>query len=63
MRNLSSEFQDFLRRGDLVDLAVAFVMGIALSEIVKAIVHDVVSPLVALITPAGSLEELFLVLR
>jgi len=41
------EFRDFLLRGNLVTLAVAFVMGAAFAALVTAFVDDLIMPIVA----------------
>jgi large conductance mechanosensitive channel len=41
------EFRDFLMRGNLIVLAVAFVMGAAFVAVVNALVSDLVMPIVA----------------
>jgi large conductance mechanosensitive channel len=46
-------FKDFLLRGNVVDLAVAVVIGVAFGLVVSAFTDKVVKPLNA-ITPAGS---------
>jgi large conductance mechanosensitive channel len=43
------EFRDFLLRGNLVELAVAFVMGLAFAAVVTSLVDDLVLPVVAMI--------------
>ena len=43
------EFKEFAFKGNLLDLAVAVVLGIAFNDVVKAIVKDLVTPLVAAI--------------
>jgi large conductance mechanosensitive channel len=43
------EFRDFLLRGNLVTLAVAFVMGAAFAALVTAFVTDLVMPIIAAI--------------
>jgi large conductance mechanosensitive channel len=43
------EFRDFLMRGNLVELAVAFVMGIAFAAVVNSFVNDLVMPVIAMI--------------
>jgi large conductance mechanosensitive channel len=43
------EFRDFLLRGNIVELAVAFVMGIAFAAVVTSFVDDLVMPIVAMI--------------
>jgi large conductance mechanosensitive channel len=40
-------FQTFLLRGNVVDLAVGFVIGVAFGGVVTALVKDLVTPLVA----------------
>ena len=49
MRNLLSEFKSFLLRGNLVDLAVAIVIGVAFGAVVNALVKDIVTPIIAAI--------------
>jgi len=44
------EFKEFAMKGNVVDLAVAVVMGAAFAAIVSSLVDDVVTPL--LLTPA-----------
>jgi large conductance mechanosensitive channel len=43
------EFRDFLMRGNLVELAVAFVMGVAFAAVVTSFVDDLVLPIIAMI--------------
>jgi large conductance mechanosensitive channel len=43
------EFKDFLMRGNIVELAVAFVMGLAFAAVVNSLVNDLVMPLIALV--------------
>jgi large conductance mechanosensitive channel len=40
-------FRTFLLRGNVVDLAVAVIMGVAFNDIVQALVKDVITPLIA----------------
>jgi large conductance mechanosensitive channel len=43
------EFKDFLFRGNIVELAVAFVMGVAFAAVVNSLVDNLVMPIVAMI--------------
>jgi large conductance mechanosensitive channel len=43
------EFREFILRGNLVDLAVAVVIGAAFGAVVSALVKDLITPLVAAI--------------
>jgi large conductance mechanosensitive channel len=42
-------FKEFIMRGNVVQLAVAFVMGVAFTAIVNALVADIITPLIAAI--------------
>jgi large conductance mechanosensitive channel len=43
------EFRDFLLRGNIIELAVAFVMGVAFGALVNAFVENLVMPVIAMI--------------
>jgi large conductance mechanosensitive channel len=43
------QFRDFLLRGNVVDLAVAVVIGAAFGAVVTALVADIITPLIAAI--------------
>jgi large conductance mechanosensitive channel len=43
------EFKDFLFRGNIVELAVAFVMGLAFAAVVNSLVGNIVMPIIAAI--------------
>ncbi|WP_370477302.1 large conductance mechanosensitive channel protein MscL [Tamlana flava] len=43
------EFKDFAMKGNLVDIAVAFVMGAAFNKVVSSFTGGIVSPLIGLI--------------
>jgi large conductance mechanosensitive channel len=49
MRTWATEFKQFLLRGNVIDLAVAFVIGAAFAALVQAAVADLLTPLVAAI--------------
>ena len=50
-------FKEFILRGNVIDLAVAVVIGAAFTLVVNAIVAGLINPLIALIFQADSLEE------
>lgn len=52
-----SGFKEFILRGNVIDLAVAVVIGAAFTAIVNAIVDGLINPLIALIFQADSLAE------
>ena len=43
------EFRDFLMRGNLVELAVALVMGLAFAALISSFVDNLVMPIIAMI--------------
>ncbi|HEX9766359.1 MAG TPA: large conductance mechanosensitive channel protein MscL [Nitriliruptorales bacterium] len=43
------EFKDFINKGNVIDLAVAFVMGLAFAPVIGAITDRVLMPLIGLI--------------
>ncbi|MEA2151112.1 MAG: large conductance mechanosensitive channel [Solirubrobacteraceae bacterium] len=47
MASVLKEFRQFILRGNLVDLAVAVVIGTAFGAVVTALVADVLTPLIA----------------
>lgn len=47
--NLVNDFKQFLLRGNVVDLAVAVVIGAAFGAVVTALVADFITPLIAAI--------------
>ena len=49
MQALMKDFRTFLLRGNLVDLAVAVVVGVAFGAVVTAAVGDLITPLIAAI--------------
>lgn len=49
MKNLLKEFGDFIKRGNVLDLAVAVVIGGAFSGIVSSIVEYLINPLIGMI--------------
>jgi large conductance mechanosensitive channel len=47
--SLLTDFKKFLLRGNVVDLAVAVVVGTGFAAVVKALVSDLLTPIIALI--------------
>lgn len=47
--SMLKEFKDFAMKGNLVDIAVGFVMGAAFKEVVSAFTGGIVSPLIGLL--------------
>ncbi len=43
------EFRDFLNKGNVIDLAVAVIIGVAFGAIVNSLVNDIVMPLIGIL--------------
>jgi large conductance mechanosensitive channel len=56
------EFREFIERGNVIELAVAFVMGVAFNAIIKSFVADIIMPLVGLVTGGIDFANRFIVL-
>lgn len=48
MRRFLSEFKDFIDKGNLLAIAIGFVMGAAFTAVVTALVDNVIMPVVAI---------------
>src|SRR5262245_45404276 len=55
--SLMKEFRDFAAKGNVVDLAVAVVMGQAFGKIVSSMVSDLFMPVVGAVLPGGDWRE------
>ena len=54
MKKLLSEFKEFINRGNVVDLAVAVIIGGAFTSIVTALTTNIINPLITVIAGGGS---------
>jgi large conductance mechanosensitive channel len=52
------EFRDFLLRGNIVELAVAFVMGLAFAAVINSLVNDLITPLIAMVIGKPDFSDL-----
>jgi len=52
------DFKDFLLRGNIVELAVAFVMGVAFAAVVNSLVDNLVMPVIAMIIGKPDFSDL-----
>jgi len=53
-----AEFKDFLFRGSIIELAVAFVIGLAFAAVVNSLVENLILPVVAAIVGKPDFSEL-----
>ena len=63
MKKIFKEFGDFIKRGNVIDLAVAVVIGGAFSSIVTSLVNDVIMPVISLATGGIDFTNLFISLN
>ena len=56
--DLAREFKSFLMRGNVVDLAIAVVIGAAFGAVVTALVSDFLTPLIAAISGSADFSAL-----
>jgi len=49
MKDLLQEFKDFVNRGNLVELAIAFILATAFAPVVLSIVDNIFMPIIAAI--------------
>ena len=54
------EFKEFIMKGNVVDLAVAVIIGGAFNLIVKSLVDDIIMPIVGAITGGVDFSNLFI---
>ncbi|HJS19589.1 MAG TPA: large conductance mechanosensitive channel protein MscL [Anaerolineales bacterium] len=52
------EFRDFVVRGNVIDLAVAVILGAAFGKIVTSLVNDILMPLIGILMGGVNVSEL-----
>jgi large conductance mechanosensitive channel len=57
-----SDFKAFMNKGNIVNMAVAFVMGAAFTAIITSLVDNIFTPLISLIFGKANFTELFLMI-
>ena len=58
MKKIYGEFKDFALKGNIVELAIAFVLGAAFASVVSSLVDNVLLPIVAAIFGQPSFSRL-----
>ncbi|WP_017926748.1 large-conductance mechanosensitive channel protein MscL [Thioalkalivibrio sp. HL-Eb18] len=57
------EFKQFVARGNVIDMAVGVIVGLAFGQIVSSLVSDVLMPPIGLLIGGVDFSELMIVLR
>ena len=52
-KSFMQQFMDFLNKYGVIGLAIAFVMGAAISKLVTALVNDLIMPIIGALIPGG----------
>jgi large conductance mechanosensitive channel len=60
VHTLWSDFKKFIMQGDLVSVAVAFILGLAFKTVVDSLVNNVIMPIVGIIVGKPSFDDLTL---
>jgi large conductance mechanosensitive channel len=63
MKNFLEEFKAFAMRGNVVDLAVAVVIGAAFGKIVTSFTNDIIMPVIGLLTGGVDFSDLLWTLK
>ena len=58
-----NEFKAFLAKYGVLGLAVAFILGVYLGALVKALVGDLILPVIGLVNPSSNLTSLAVLFR
>ena len=57
------EFKEFAMKGNMLDLAIGFILGAAFSTVVKSLVDDIIMPIVSSVLGSPDFTNLFVVLQ
>jgi large conductance mechanosensitive channel len=58
-----AEFRAFIMRGNVVDLAVGIIIGVAFSAIVGSLVKDILNPIIGLVIGGVDFSNIFIPLN
>ena len=58
MQNLWHDFKKFILQGDLVSLAVAFILGLAFKQVVDSVVNDIINPIIGAVIGKPTFNDL-----
>lgn len=61
--SLLADFKKFAFKGNVVDLAVGVIIGAAFGGIIKALVDDIIMPIISLVLPSGDWRAAGWILR
>jgi large conductance mechanosensitive channel len=62
MRAMLNEFREFAMKGNMIDMAVGIVIGVAFGAIISSLVDDIIMPPIGLLIGGVDFSQLFVVL-
>jgi large conductance mechanosensitive channel len=57
MRTFIREFREFISAGNLIELAVAFIVGLAIKAVIDSFIQNVVNPIIGAIVGEPNLDN------
>jgi large conductance mechanosensitive channel len=60
MKKMLMEFKDFIMKGNVVDMAVGIVIGVAFGKIVTSLVNDIIMPPIGLLLGKVDFKSLYI---
>ena len=63
MKKFAQDFKEFILRGNVIDLAVGIIIGIAFGAIVNSLVKDIIMPPIGLLLGGVNFSDLKIILR
>ncbi|MEO8609806.1 MAG: large conductance mechanosensitive channel protein MscL [Chloroflexota bacterium] len=57
------EFRDFIMRGNVLDLAVGIIIGVAFGSVVSSLVNDIIMPPIGVILGGVNFSDIYTVLK
>lgn len=63
MKKFIEEFKEFAFKGNVLDMAIGVIIGAAFGKIVTALVENIISPFITLLTGAAKLSDWSFVLK
>ena len=57
MKNFLKEFKDFIATGNLIEVAVAFILAIAVKDVIDAFMNGIVNPVIGAIVGKPNLDN------
>ncbi len=57
MKNMLKEFKDFIATGNMIEIAVAFILGIAIKQVIDTFIANVANPIIGAIFGKPNLDD------